>query len=39
MLRDFIGDFVAFEDVLERADFHVEGFHQAQKGEDFVLPI
>ena len=37
--RNFVSDLVAFEDVLQRADLHVEAFHRAQEREDFVLPI
>ena len=37
--RDFVGDLVAFEHVLERADAHAETFHRAQERENFVLPV
>ena len=36
---DFVGDFVAFEDVLEAGDFDVERFHRAEERDDFVLPV
>ena len=39
MLRDFVGDFVTFQHVLEAADLDAEAFHQADEHEDFVLAI